>query len=154
MANAKPRLAEIWEKPQAPGSRPAPDLSVLGASLTRLPPRYWQQRMFFHGARDKDLRTHTGEFPATLRKLSRTHPLFVLKVLGGVGHKVCPCSSKNWGVRRFIRKGCVLEFTGREMDRDSYLVEQCDFNLPADPAFVEGLCFMGRVPESCLECCS
>lgn len=154
MANAKPKLAEIWEQPTAPVARPAPDLSVLGAGLTWLPPRFWRERMFFRGARDEDLREITGEFPAALRKLSRTHPIFVLKVLGDLGHKLCPCSSKNWGVRRCIRKGCVLELTGREMDRPSYLVEQCDFNLPNDPAFVEGLCFMGRVPEACLECCS
>ena len=153
MANAKPRLSEIWERPQEPVSPLTPDLSVLGEAVTRLAPRYWRERMFFRGARDEDLRALTGDFPATFRKLRRTHPLFVLKMLGDLGHKVCPCSSNNWSARRFIRKGCVLELTGREMDRHSYLVENCAFNLPTDPAFVEGLRFMGRVPESCLERC-
>lgn len=153
MANAKPKLAEIWETPRTQAHHPVPDLAVLGEAVTRLPPRYWRERMFFRGARDKDLKARTGEFPATLRKVSRTHPLFVLKMLGDLGHKVCPCSSKNWGAGRFIRKGCLLETTGREMDRHSYLVESCAFNLPTDPAFVEELRFMGRVPESCLERC-
>ncbi len=154
MANAKPRLTEIWETPPRPVAHPRPDLSVLGSDIKRLAPRFWQARMFFRGARDKDLRTATGTFPETQRKLCRTHPIFVLKVLGDLGHQVCPCSSKNWGVHRCIRKGCVLEMTGTVMDRNSYLVENCAFNLPRDPAFVEGLFFVGRVPETCLECCS
>lgn len=154
MANAKPRLTEIWETPPRPVAHPTPDLSVLGADLKRLAPRFWQARMFFRGARDEDLRTVTGTFPETLRKLYRTHPIFVLKVLGDLGHQVCPCSSKNRGVHRCIRKGCVLEMTATVMDRNSYLVENCAFNLPRDPAFVEGLFFMGLVPETCLECCS
>jgi hypothetical protein len=144
----------IWEAPKVPVSRPLEDLTALGESITRLPLGYWRERMFFHGARDRDLRVVTGEFPATFRKDRITHPILVLKVLGDLGHKVCPCSSKNWGARRFIRKGCILEVTGREQERDSFLVERFSFNLPSDPAFSQGLRFMGQVPEACLECCN
>jgi hypothetical protein len=149
----KPRRSEIWEASKAPPSRPSEDLTALGEAITRLPPRYWRERMFFHGARDRDLRVATGKFPATFRKDRRTHPIFVLKMLGDLGRKVCPCSSKNWGAGRFIRSGCILEITGKEQDRNSYLVEWFAFNLPSDPAFTEGLVFMGLVPETCLERC-
>ena len=152
MAKTKPRHTEIWEKPKA-AALPTLDPTILGEALTRLPPRYWHERMMFQGARDRDLRVVTGAFPATFHKHRLTHPIFVLKVLSDLGHKVCPCSSKNWGVGRFIRKGCILKITGKEQDRNSYLVEEFAFNLPADPAFTEGLLFMGEVPETCLECC-
>lgn len=109
--------------------------------------------MFFHGAFDVGLREATGVFPATLRPDRKTHPLFVLERLGDLGHRVCPCSSRNWAARRFIREGCVLEITGRVTDRNSYLVESCAFNLPLDPEFWEPLLFMGRVPEPCLAEC-
>jgi hypothetical protein len=149
----KPAAIDIWAASKAPPSRPSVDLTALGGAITRLPPRWWRERMFFHGARDLDLRVVTGKFPATFRKDRHTHPIFVLKVLGDLGHKVCPCSSKNWGASRFIRKGCLLEVTGREQERNSYLVEWFTFNLPSDPAFTEGLLFMGLVPETCLESC-
>ena len=153
MANKKPKHSEIWEIPKSPSPHRGVDLTALGEAVSRLPPSFWRERMFFHGARDTDRKVVTGDFPATFDKVRRTHPIFVLKVLGDLGHKVCPCSSKNWGGSRFIRKGCLLEITGREQERDSYLVEWFSFNLPSDPAFTERLLFMGLVPETCVERC-
>lgn len=107
--------------------------------------------MLFRGASDSGLREATGTFPATFRSPHGTHPLFVLETLPGLGHRVCPCSSKSFGVRRRIRKGCVLRYTRRQMDRDSHLVESCAFNLPLAPEFLDPLRFMGLVPPECLE---
>jgi hypothetical protein len=155
MTANKPKRAaiSIWGPQETDAPRRPVDLALLGEGITRLPPSHWRERMLFRGARDEDLREATGEFPATLHKERRTHPIFVLKALGDLGHKVCPCSSKNWGVSRFIRKGCILEITRKEQDRHSYLVEDFAFNLPSDPAFTEGLFFLGLVPESCLVDC-
>lgn len=153
MADTKPRLDQIWGTSELLPPGRILDLSILGEGISWLPPVFWHERMFFHGVRDRDLRSVTGAFPATFDRLRHTHPIFVVKVLGDLGHRVCPCSSKNWGATRFIRKGCILEVTGREQDRDSFLVEQYSLNLPSDPAFTEGLRFMGVVPEICLECC-
>ena len=109
--------------------------------------------MLFRGASDVRLREATGTFPATFRSRHGTHPLFMLERLPGLGHRVCPCSSRNFGARRRIRQGCVLIYTEREIDRDSYLVESCAFNLPLAPEFLERLHFMGLAPDECLESC-
>jgi len=106
-----------------------------------------------HGAADRALQEHTCGFPATVRKDKFTHPLYVLQVLPGLGHQACPCSSKNFGVRRFVCAGCTLLYTNRQTDRDSFLVETYRFNLPLDSEFTDPLRFMGRVPLECLECC-
>jgi hypothetical protein len=154
MAKKKSRHSRIWDDPPPARRFPAPpDLSVLGSGLKHLAPAYWEPRMFFQGAIDAALREATGVFPATLRPDRKSHPLFVLDRIGDLGHRVCPCSSRNWAARRFIREGCVLEIPGRISDRNSYLVESCAFNLPLDPGFWEPLCFMGRVPEACLGEC-
>jgi hypothetical protein len=151
MSAAKAKFTVIWERPAAPQPRKL-DLELLGAGVRHLPPAYWEPEMFFHGAADLALREHTGGFPTTLRKDQFTHPLFVPQTLPGLGHQVCPCSSKNFGVRRFIRAGCRLLYTNRQTDRNSYLVDFYRFNLPLEPAFSESLRFMGRVPLDCLEC--
>lgn len=154
MVKKKSRHSRIWDPPPpAPARPPHPDLAVLGSGVKHLPPALWQARMFFHGARDLALRELTGIFPATLRPDRKTHPLFILESIEGLGHRVCPCSSQNWAARRRIRQGCVLEITGRVTDRDSYLVESCAFNLPLDPEFSQRLLFMGLVPTPCLEAC-
>jgi hypothetical protein len=152
MSSGTAKFAVIWEKAAAPQPRKF-DLELLGAAVRQLPPVYWEPEMFFHGAADEALREQTGGFPATLRKDQLTHPVFVLRTLPGLGHQVCPCSSKNFGVQRFIRGGCTLLYTHRQTDRDSYLVESYRFNLPLDPEFSRHLRFMGRVPLDCLECC-
>jgi hypothetical protein len=143
----------IWELQKNDAPRRPVDLTVIGEGITRLPPSHWRERMLFRGARDEDLREATGEFPATFHKERRTHPIFILSTVSDLGHRVCPCSSKNWGVSRFIRKGCILDITRKEQDRDSYLVEEYAFILPSDPAFTQGLFFLGQVPESCLVGC-
>ncbi|NLI83771.1 MAG: hypothetical protein GX443_19125 [Deltaproteobacteria bacterium] len=127
------------------------DLERIGPGIKRLPPCYWEPRMLFFGASDTRVREVTGEFPHTVVSRKSTHPLFVLKTLPGVAQRVCPCSSKDWGARRSIRRGCVLQYTGVVTDRASYLVESCSFNLPLDPAFLGRLEFRGRVPEECLD---
>lgn len=143
-------FAAIWDSP-AERTFGEQELELLGSGIRQLPPGYWQPGMLFKGARDHSVRDLTGVFPAKLGDKQASHPLFVLQVLGGLGHRVCPCSSKDWGERRFIRSGCVLQYTHRVTDRDSYLVESCPFNLPADPEFRKRLTFLGLVPSDCLE---
>lgn len=131
----------------------APDLGLLGEAIRYLPPLYWEPGMLFCGAPDGYLRTLTGVFPATFRAERLSHPIFVLQVLPGLGLQVCPCSSRDYGASRFIHKECRLRYTNRSTDRDSYLVEDCSFNLPLDPAFCHHLRFLGLVPSLCLEDC-
>lgn len=144
------KFAAIWEAPAGPTFGES-ELELLGAGIKQLPTKYWQPGMLFKGARDHLVRTLTGVFPAKLGAGNASHPLYVLQILSGLGHRVCPCSSKDWGERRFIRSGCVLQYTHRVTDRDSYLVESCPFNLPADPEFRKRLGFLGMVPAECLE---
>lgn len=143
------RAASIWEYTKHQPIRPV-DLESIGPGIKWLPPCYWQPRMIFFGALDTCLKELTGEFPRTIPSRKSTHPLFVLKNLQNLAQTVCPCSSRDWGVRRFIRKGCVLHYSKKVTDQVSYLVESCSFNLPMDPAFIRGLVFMGQVPEECL----
>lgn len=61
-------LRELWSPDRQPRQL---DLEVLGQSITWLPPDYWQENMFFKGARDTVLRELTSAFPtensATMR---------------------------------------------------------------------------------------
>jgi len=150
MSTFSSRTAAIWKSPRGPVPPPA-DLAVLGAGIKRLPLLRWEPRMLFRGALDRLMKKLTGDFPHNPRPGKTTHPLFVLKSLPNLAHRVCPCSSKDWGSRRVIRKGCRLEYTGRVTERDTFLVESCRFNLPMDPAFTDRLAFLGRVPEECIE---
>ncbi len=128
-----------------------PDLSVLGSSIKKLPVQLWETRMFFAGVQDKKLKQITTAFPATFRKDHTTHPIFVLAVLPGLAHTVCPCSSKgHTGKQRYIACGCLLEMRETVMDRDSFLVEKYAFPLPDDHSLSKNLFFLGRVPEHCL----
>jgi hypothetical protein len=138
----------FWRAPER--LFPDPPLDELGSSLTRLGPVYWKERMFFGGAPDPQMERITGTFPAGGARSRGTHPLFVLSA-DPVAVRVCPCSTKRWNARRCIRKGCVLEITGRTTEQTSYLVEECAFLLPRDPAFWTSLRFWGRVPETCLK---
>ncbi len=106
--------------------------------------------MFFTGVADKELRQHTGAFPATLRTDTTTHPIFVLRA-GNTGHLVCPCSSNGRRRKhRFIAIGCRLAMTGQVMDRDSFLIEHYRFTIPLDHRFYHSLRFHGRVPAVCI----
>ena len=128
-----------------------PDLSILGNSIRSLPPLQWQDRMFFTGMADTQLRLYTGcVFPATLRKDTTTHPAFLLQARN-TGHLMCPCSSKGQRRKyRYIAKGCALEMQSFIMDRDSFLIEQYRFIVPLDQRFQKPLCFCGRVPNTCI----
>jgi hypothetical protein len=128
-----------------------PDLSVLGHSIRSLPPTQWQDRMFFTGAADTELRKQTGSFPATLRKDKTTHPLFILQARH-TGHLACPCSSRGDKRKdRHIVAGCALEMKKHVMDRDSFLIERYRFTLPLDHRFHRQLRFCGRVPTTCIK---
>jgi len=139
----------FWS-PKPPSQFSSRDIeSILGAVI-RLPLPYWQPRMFFLGARDKELLQLTERrFPV---KPKRSHPIFSLEALPDrVGFRVCPCSSrKPYDTRRyrFIEKGCTLLHTGNSMDRNSYLVEKVTFNIP--PSVARALRFWGEVPGNCM----
>jgi hypothetical protein len=91
-----------------------------------------------------------GLFPAG--PITGTHPVFSLQAQpDGVGFRVCPCSSKrpyHEKNPRYIRKGCRLLHTGHTLDRNSYLLEMIQFNIPRSIA--TELRFMGQVPEDCI----
>lgn len=150
MTRTESRYRHIWDQPAA-ADRTRAAFATLGSSIRRLAPALWTERMLLAGAPDRDLKELTATFPARLRKDKTTHPLFVLRPIGSYGHKVCPCSSRDWNAKTYIRRGCELEITGKITDRTSYLVETCAFNLPLNPEFTRRLRFLGRVPEACLE---
>ena len=125
---------------------------VLG-SAHNLPLKYWKSNSFFFDAKDQELHRLTdGAFPKKLAA-RKSHPVFALYSLpNGIGFKVCPCSSKkpfDCSEFRFIAKDCRLEHTGYKMDRNSYLVESVEFNIPRSLAYK--LWFKGLVPASCLK---
>ena len=126
-----------------------PDLSVLGNAIKKLSPMQWQERMFFAGVSDLDLKEWTGGFPATFRKEQITHPIFILCCRAS-GHLVCPCSSKGKKRLRYIRRDCRLEMQDTTTDRDSYLVERFSFTLPLDSRFRSKPIFKGKVPPGCI----
>ncbi len=126
------------------------NLQKIGPGIEYLPPAQWEMRMFFSGAADINLKTlTTGKFPVICKG---THPVFILKVIGNLGHEMCPCTSKSYIKKgRFIKQGCELEYTGNITDKNSYLVEDCCFTLPADLKFRHSLKFRGRVPQTCIQ---
>lgn len=128
------------------------DLDLVLGAVTKLPLRYWRERMFFFGASDKDLFHLTeGRFPRK-RIPKHTHPIFALEPLPeNAGFRVCPCSSKrSFGNHqfRYINKGCRLDYTHHEMDRDSYLLEALRMNIPESVG--ADLRFKGVVPPTCI----
>ncbi|MEJ5347606.1 MAG: hypothetical protein WHS46_02810 [Desulfosoma sp.] len=139
------------EQENPPVKKPPSLWEVLGAALRRLSPMYWEERMLFGGASDRELLKQTFFFPERQRHPFGTHPIFVLRITHPMAVEVCPCSTKGRMAARFIRQGCTLEITGKVMDRRSYLIEAFRFPLPSDPAFWKPLSFWGKVPETCLE---
>lgn len=126
-------------------------LDLVLSSTRNLPIRYWQERFLFFGAEDENVHLITaGAFPVKLVP-NKSHPVLALAPMpGGVGWRVCPCSSKrSFGGPQghYIRQGCRLDYTRHEMDRDSYPVWKVVFPFPASRA--GRLLFKGQVPEEC-----
>ncbi|MFP4350100.1 MAG: hypothetical protein ACLFQY_17540 [Desulfococcaceae bacterium] len=146
---SSPTGSEFWSKRTLTADK---HLSLVLGAATNLPLKYWQPHFYFTGAEDEKLAGITeGRFPATPIP-KKTHPVFALKPLpDGAGCTVCPCSSRrpfDQAIYHFIRKGCRFLHTGFETDRNSYLVEQVRFNLPASVA--NRLHFRGEVPVECI----
>lgn len=123
----------------------AEDLDVILGSVTSLPVIYWRKNFFFKGMTDGRLAELTeGDFPAIPKKQG-THPVFALKpVLNHIGFVVCPCSSQPQYLKvPWIKKGTRLLHTNQEMDRQSYIVNHIQFNIPASVA--TQLRFQGEV---------
>lgn len=138
----------LWQR----GATVHADVDAVLPAAVNLPLRYWRERMLFWNAPDDQVHHLTqGRFPARLVR-RKTHPVFALQALPDiVGFRVCPCSSaRPWRIPsyRYIRKDCILEHTGKRTDRDSFLVEEVIFNIPAGLAFK--LRFGGQVPPECL----
>lgn len=128
------------------------DAAGLLPLMSRLPLRLWKPRMLFFGARDAELSRITGGvFPRTVVP-GKTHPLFCLKILpDGAGARACPCTSRapsDGRNPRYLRKGCRLLHTGRELDRNTYLVETARFPVPRSVA--QRARFWGEAPSSCI----
>jgi hypothetical protein len=130
---------------------PMKDISPVLGAVTKLPPAYWEPRMFFFGAPDSELLNATGGgFPCVLVQ-GKTHPVFSLEPLPDhAGYMACPCSSsvQRGAEATFIRNGCILDHTGHTIDRDVYVLDQLKFPVPR--AIAGRLRFKGRVPETCL----
>jgi hypothetical protein len=117
-----------------------------------LPLSVWPERALFVGAKDVHLKRLTsGAFPAQEAQLPSTHPLFVLEKIGGLAHRVCPCSSQRFFNRRFIAQGCTLEHTCYVVAERTYLVEECVFQVPKDSGFLWSLRYWGKVPQACVQ---
>ena len=147
----KPNSAELltilWSEPK---DSPFPDWKELGSAITKLPVMFWEEKMLFWGAKDKKLRKATQIFPNRLRKDKTTHPIFILKKIANFGFKVCPCTSSRHSKAKYIEQGCVLEITHYKMDRNSYLLEEFNFNLPREHNWNRDLRFGGKVPCACI----
>lgn len=149
MAKAKKHLhaaSRVWSRETPPTGD---DWRILGKGISRLPPRFWEPRMFFLGAPDRDLQERTGVFPRTIKAEGSTHPIYVLAPLGNFGFRVCPCTSK-FHRGPYVRKGCILEVTGEEMDRNSHLLPMFSFPLPLEGDLPRLLRFRGIVPSPCI----
>ncbi len=140
---------EIWQEPYWPDR--SEWKKVLGSAVQSVPPHLWEEKMFFMGADDLELKKQTQSFPGHLHKNSSSHPIYVLKTISNFAHRLCPCSSKRQPVSVYIKKGCSLNYTGYIMDRDSYLLEWIEFSLPRQTEFLRGLDYKGIVPEECLQ---
>lgn len=83
----------------------------MGRALLRIPFDFWEERFYFRGALNTALREKTGHFPARLGQPGETHPVFLLRKLGNFGFQACPCTSKEHGKARYIRKDCLLDLS-------------------------------------------
>jgi hypothetical protein len=143
-------LDEIWAEQGSITAFRKIDLILPAA--TYLPLAHWRKNFLFFGAKDKKLLLATGgEFPAALER-EKSRPVFcIAPVYGGVGFKVCPCSTRHPFSRhfRYVPEGCTLLHTGRVTDKRSFLVERFTFPIPRSLAM--DLTFKGEVPPECLK---
>lgn len=120
--------------------------------MSRLPLWLWKPRMLFFGAGDAELSRITGGvFPSRV-VAGKSHPIFCLKILpDGAGARACPCTSRapsDGRNRRYLRRGCRLLHTGRELDRNTYIIETARFPVPRSVA--QKARFWGEAPSSCI----
>ncbi len=109
----------------------------------------WVENAIFCNAPDRILKQLTGGvFPAK-GDLTRTHPVFVLRVKQNGMIQICPMTSKVHPKYFYVRSGCVLD-TGRKQDRDSYILDMLYFNRPKHPDFLAQLHFRGVAPKKCI----
>ena len=150
----KPKLTHtsLWSR-ESKSFTADTHLELILGSVTQLPMKYWSKNQFFTSASDDMLhRLSEGNFPAK-RVPDKRHPILALKALPeGVGFRVCPCTSRrpyDKTAYRYVRKNCILDHTGYRMDRDSFLLEWLQLNLPASMA--SEVRFRGKVPDDCIK---
>lgn len=146
----KSLFQKIWQEPSWPDRSEWKE--ILGFSVKWVPPHLWEERMFFKGADDLELKKLTKSFPSKLNNISSSHPIYILQVISNFAHRLCPCSSQRHSDTFFIKKGCKLQYTGYRMDRDSYILEWIEFRLPNKQSdLIKRLEYKGIVPQKCLQ---
>lgn len=129
------------------------DLEPVGPGIKFVGLLHWEPRMLFAGAPDAELRRITDQFPHSIRGrgIRHSHPLFVLETKRDLAHRVCPCTSKPTYEQSCITVGCRLNYTGRLMDRTSYIISRHSFLISPDFPWIRRLKFLGQVPEECIK---
>ncbi len=142
-------LMNLWIDKDA--SVPGTKIYGIFASSEKLPLKYWKPNLLFRGLSDESLKTLTHQrFPGFV-KPGKSHPIFSLKILPNfIAAELCPCSTKRSNKKnRYISEGCILNYTNYPIHKNSYLLENIKFKIPAYSA--GKLTFLGEVPESCLK---
>ena len=133
--------------------------------IPKLPASHWKKNMLFFGADNKNLLDQTGgQFPAG-NPNNTTHPIFVLEVNPGYSNEICPCSSAipnrhnapNGITRRYIIKTCSMTYIPQNIEKDTFILEEYFFQVPADPSVAipiqengSPLYCAGVVPPHCI----
>ena len=122
------------------------DLELVLVDNARIPMAFWRKNFFFKGGNNQTIYTLTrGIFPAKADPRG-THPVLALKpIAGGLGFRVCPCSSSGRS-KRMIDKDSKLLHTGYIMDKTSYIIDRIPLTMPASQA--KTLAFKGEVLAS------
>jgi hypothetical protein len=116
-----------------------------------IPLTFWVPWAFFKHAENSDLlRLTNGRFPAETKKQRWSHPVCVLKKLGNYGYGMCPCCTRrSEGPQRYVVKGTRLAYTDWEMDHNTNILEEFQFNIPEEdpPLALDGLKWYGSIPK-------
>lgn len=119
-------------------------------------PEMWRENTLFIRCKDVTLSEITkGRFPGLSNKKplqeKNTHPAFLLKCMGNLCFKFCPCTSKR-GKYRYISKGTKLLYSSsnRSTDKDSFILERFSFNVVEKNTVVGPDNYFGVVPESAI----